>query len=330
MWLGCACVAPPSEEPTTQGRPKAPTTNSGDPASEPQTPTKERIPFKLLQANVGNVSPDCAGYKFKLCSVRVEVRIRAAIRAYRPDIVALQELVPPERCAGAIENNADRVCHPAHLHEEPLQARRLVGPDYTIACDARQHFDCIAVRADFASIQGCTLGAVCMGTAGSTAEPGNGCDVGFSVATFRIYPKGAGPFEFVNAHPPSGPAAATCRKDQLEKVFAGAAPMAGRQRGMISGDFNLDPFYGDDASEAYFRQFVGPARRMRFHSGTAEHDPPHKTAFTQLGSHVWDHVASDFAEGSCTTLGEALGTERLDGGAGSDHRALLCDLSIKP
>ncbi len=83
----------------------------------------------------------------------------------------------------------------------------------------------------------------------------------------------------------------------------------------------------------YFRTWVGAGEAFHCHRGPAERSPPRITAsYPQIlsygGDHTYDHVVSNFAAGTCTTLGEAPNTTRLDGGSGTDHRALLCHLSI--
>jgi hypothetical protein len=283
----------------------------------------------LLQANVGNVSLDCKDYRYKLCSTLVEGRIRESIRNVRPGVVTLQEVVPNQLCANVSETNNQRACHPGARIEAEAQVRRLVGANYTIACDTRHQWDCLAVRVDLGEVEGCAKGAVCNDArVGRTLGVDPACDDGFTLTGFRVRLNGQPPFTLVNGHPPSGGGNADCRKRMLQQVFEGASPLAGTSRGLISGDFNLDPFNGNDVSEAYFRSWVGAGKRLTFHSGIAESSPPRRTAFYLNGSHVWDHVASDFLRGTCQTLGEAPGTARLDQGSGTDHRALLCNLEF--
>jgi hypothetical protein len=73
---------------------------------------------------------------------------------------------------------------------------------------------------------------------------------------------------------------------------------------------------------------VGEGKRFAYHSGPAEREPPYFTVDEVLFHLTLDHVASDFAQGTCQTLGMAPGTERLDGGKGTDHRALFCALNL--
>jgi hypothetical protein len=281
--------------------------------------------MRLVQANVGNVAATCFPYKFKLCYAATEDRIRSELARHDADVIALQEVVARWQCDSMDELLAGRVCHPRHLAVRD-QTRRLVGDDYTIVCDTRNQYDCIAVHVRFGEIAGCPPGELCVGP-GRTAPAGPGCDAGFTAAAYTIVPHGARPFTLVNAHPPSG-GAVECRRHQLAEMFEGDRALVGAGRALVTGDLNMDPFHGNDASVALFRRHVGEGRRFAYHSGTAEADPPYPTAVYLHGSFVYDHVASDFARGRCTTLGVAPNTPRLDGGSGTDHRALLCDLDI--
>ncbi len=289
--------------------------------------------LRLIQANVGNVAVTCNGYNFKLCYSETESRLAASLASYDADVISLQEVVSLEQCAGMNEIDAQRVCHPTHTARVAEQARRLVGDAYTIACDTRSHYECVAVKRTWGAIGGCPDGELCIdASVMETASVVPGCDAGFSASAVVIEPHHARPFRLVDAHPPSGKAVA-CRRDTLVKVFEGHDALARGERSLLSGDFNLDPFTGDDASEQYFGSWVGAGKAFRYHSGPAEHSPPRITAsYPSIlgygGDHTYDHVVSNFASGTCTTLGEAPNTVRLDGGSGTDHRALLCRLSI--
>lgn len=295
----------------------------------------EPLELTLLQANVGNVSLDCyGGYMSNLCSVPVEERLAANIQSLQPDIVVLQELVSPEQCDDIDENNPDRVCHEAHLAEEPLQARRLVGPGYTIVCDERNGFECVAVAASFGSIEGCGQNEVCLNSA-ETLEVPQDCDPGFTVSAVTVAPteESVQTFKVINGHPASG-LEVDCRADQIRRIFESVgdnqalAPEA--IPSMVAGDFNLDPYRQNDESVNIWKDHVGQDKTFSYHSGIAEHDPPYYTSFSAIGNYTLDHVVSNTAQGTCLTLGEAPDTDRLDGGAGCDHRALWCALMVNP
>ncbi|MFA9404100.1 MAG: hypothetical protein ACERKY_13670, partial [Anaerolineales bacterium] len=65
-------------------------------------------------------------------------------------------------------------------------------------------------------------------------------------------------------------------------------------------------------------------------SGMAEHDPPYFTLKYPTFSRTYDHVVSNFLEGTTLVLGESPGTYRLDGGSGMDHRAVYGILNFEP
>ena len=300
LLLAAACAPPPVETPATA---------------------------RLLQANVGNTSLACdeAGYVYKTCDVAVEEALRDGIAAHDADVVALQEVLPSSLCDALNEQDPTRTCHPDHRADVPDQVRRLLGDDFTIACDARRGYECVGVRAAWGAIEGCDDGALCVGGA-ETAPVVDGCDEGFSVSRVVVRPRDAAAFTIVNAHPQSGFEYA-CRAAQLTQMFDELA----EGPSLITGDMNLDPWRDTDESARVWVENVGEDARFRPHSGDVEHDPPYLTS--DVGgiaalSGTLDHVASDFATGTCTTLGEAPGTARLDGGEGTDHRALLCPLEI--
>ncbi len=290
--------------------------------------------FSLLQANVGNLAFSCRDYAYKLCDAGIEDAVRTSIQAIHADVVALQEVSTPAQCAELDESDTTKVCHVSHAAGQPEQARRLVGAGYTIACSTRYSYECVAVRSTFGAIEGCADGTTCVSA--RTALPTPTCDDGFTVSSVLVRPRNGVPFTVVNGHPPSGftKAAVACREDQVRRIFEDVAPdvaLVANERSIVTGDFNLDPYNDDEASVATFRRHVGPSgapTRFHYHSGIAEHAPPYPTGFTVATTRVLDHVASDFAIGTCKTLGEAPGTARLDKGEGTDHRALLCALSL--
>jgi hypothetical protein len=287
------------------------------------------LALTLLSANVGNAFLDCQdGYLFKLCEIEVEDALIANIAAHDPDVVIFQEILPPGSCDAFDETNAERICHPDHEAEKVPQARRLVGEGYTVACDANNHYECIALRTGMGTIEGCESGAFCLSGADTPPNP-EGCDAGFSVSAVKVELEDGRAFTLVNGHPQSG-FEYDCRAQELELIFGqGDDPgLVGEGPALVAGDFNLDPYEHDDVSIDVWEQHVGEGKRFRYHSGPAEREPPYHTVDEVLFHLTLDHVASDFAVGSCKTLGMAEGTERLDGGGGTDHRALLCALSL--
>jgi len=307
--------------------------------------------FTVLLANVGNSNVSCQPYAFKLCYQQVEDRIAANIQAHGPDIVALIEVLPVERCAtayaGLPEPDPQKVC--AQTHEVEHQARRLVGPGYAIACDARFGWDCVAAKDATVLLDEAAPGTV-EPNGLATAEAIEGCDPGFTVNVAIANVTGVGAFRVVLAHPDSGftsgEAGTACRVAQLEQAFVLAEGPT-----LLVGDMNMDPYRASGSDVALWDANVGEGARFRYHSGIAENAAdPFPTYFMGESSNLLptgallptvedpsgvfarqtlDHVVSDSFFGTCATLGEAEGTTRLDGGPGGgmDHRALLCALA---
>jgi len=278
--------------------------------------------FTLLSANVGNADPACLPYVVKLCRRDVEARLAANIRALRPDVVALQEVLPDWLCDKYPFAPPGSAC--AGARTEP-QVRRLLGPEYTIVCESRNGFECLAVRVDVGEIEGCPAGELC--TTDRIDRHGAGCrwNVSVMAATVRIRGR---TFDLVNAHPESRSAA--CRRDSLRQIFEPDG-LVREPDVLLLGDFNMDPWREDDVSTRYWNQQVGApgAPTYTYHSGVAEHQPPYPTLRYGLFQRTYDHVVSNFLAGTVLVLGESPGTTRLDGGWGMDHRAVYGRLSFR-
>lgn len=276
--------------------------------------------FTVLSANVGNSDPRCAFQLLKLCRSEVESRLASNIAKIRPEVVALQETVPDHLCESAPLVDSGHVC--AGVYSEP-QVRRLLGPDYSIVCEESNLIECIGIRTDVGEIVGCELGALCGSDRVASIPPSCRTHLTIFAATVRVRGR---TFDMVNAHPENR--SAECRLDSLRQVFEG--DLIQQERALILGDLNLDPWLGNDVSTEYWNTQVGPAEAHAFdyHSGPAEHEPPYPTIRYPFFVRTLDHVASNFLEGTMITLGEAPGTPRLDGGSGTDHRALYGRLSL--
>ena len=286
--------------------------------------------IRVLTANVGNLTLGCRRYRNNLCYSDVEERIAHNIARLRPDVIALQEITDPDQCMEFIETDPKKVCYEYQNKVPFYQVRRLIGPDYTIACDSRNHYECIAVHVDIGTIEGCALGELCREGA-TTDIPAPGCDTGFTVSKVIAILDGVR-VGIVNAHPQS--TNVKCREWALRQIFEevdGRPPLASERYNLLLGDFNIDPFRDDDTSIRLWNKYVGmpgEGKAYWYHSGPAERMPPYPTSFLFYKKRTVDHVVSNFAIGTCVTLGETPGTIRLDGGRGMDHRAVFGRLYI--
>jgi endonuclease/exonuclease/phosphatase family metal-dependent hydrolase len=277
--------------------------------------------FSLLSVNVGNTAPWCWPYVVKLCRRDVEERLARNIQALRPDLVAIQEVLPPWLCQKWRLAVPGSVC--AGDNEVP-QVRRLVGDDYSIVCDGRNQFECIALHTDAGRIEGVEPGRLVI-TDRIDSDGTEGCRRSVSNMATTVQIKGR-TFDVVNAHAENRDPA--CRLAAIRQIFEGDH-LVREPHVLLAGDLNMDPWREDDASTHYWRRQVGETGRRGYvyHSGIAEKQPPHPTLRYPFLTRTYDHVVSNFLTGVCQVLGESPGTERLDGGRGCDHRAVFGILS---
>jgi endonuclease/exonuclease/phosphatase family metal-dependent hydrolase len=283
--------------------------------------------FSILTANVGNVDPRCLPLVFKLCRNDVEARIAASIQSLSPDVVALQETLPPSNCTSLMALDTGNVC--SNSSDIP-QIRRLLGDAYTIVCESRNSYECIAVHQDAGGIRGCGQGELCH--TDRIDEQPEGCrpNVAIMGATLEIQGR---TFDIINAHPESR--SPECRNASIIQIFTDVGDGIGlvrEEHALIVGDLNMDPWRDDELSVQTWNSFVGAPEThpYYYHSGMAEHDPQYFTLEYPTFSRTYDHVVSNFLEGTTLVLGESPGTYRLDGGSGMDHRAVYGILNFEP
>jgi endonuclease/exonuclease/phosphatase family metal-dependent hydrolase len=273
--------------------------------------------FSLLSVNVGNTLPLCWPYVVKLCRRKVEDRLARNIQSLSPDLVAIQELLPPWLCEKWRLAPPGSVCSGDNTVP---QVRRLLGDDYTIVCDARNQFEGIAVHTRAGHIEGVEPGALAISDR-IDSDGAEGCRKSVSIMAATVQIKGRA-FDVVNAHAENREPA--CRLAAIRQIFEGSGLVRERQA-LLCGDFNMDPWRENDISSRYWHKHVGfnGSSRYVYHSGGAETWPPRPTLRYPFLNRTYDHVASNFLSGTCQVLGETPGTGRLDGGRGCDHRALF-------
>ena len=297
--------------------------------SQPYDKTKS---FSILTANVGNLDvfdPSCRRVWNKLCDKDVEKRITENIHNLDPDIIVLQEVLAPWQREKITERNKKKVCS----EDQAIpQVRRLVGSNYSIICSSRNQFECIAVKIDVGEILGCKLGDLC--DTARTAPEIEGCDNGFTISAATVKLKTGLVFDIVNFHPQSTDA--NCRARMIAIALEGnetTPSLIQEDKVILLGDFNLDPWRDDDESVTKWNEFIElgwNGKNLVYHSGIAEKNPPYYTSFTFYKKRTVDFIVSNFVIGICKTLGESPFTNRLDGGKGTDHRALYGILTFQP
>ncbi|MDD2921563.1 MAG: hypothetical protein PHQ36_04685 [Anaerolineales bacterium] len=302
--------------------------NLRGPIIEKQNYNKEDS-FSILTANVGNLSLGCRNVLNKLCYKDVEERIASNIKYLSPDIIALQEVLAPWQCKETNKKNKKKVCSENQIIS---QARRLVGDDYTITCNSRNQFECIAVKKDFGEIVDCPSGEICDNA--RTIPEISGCDNGFTISAATVKAKrNQAVFDVVNFHPQS--TSSICRAKMISEALYGSKnsiSIIKEKKLILLGDFNMDPWRDKDKSAEVWRKFIEDGwqdSKFEYHSGEIEKKPPYFTSSLFYKKRTLDFIVSNFATGKCLILGESPNTLRLDGGKGTDHRAVFGTLTIK-
>lgn len=319
--------------------------------------------LRVMTINVGN-GEDEGPYALRLTHQAYEDWVGSRIRALAPRIVALQEVLPRHTCVDdgeAWEDDARYTCFEADVRED--QVRRLLGPDYSIVCDAVASVDCIGVHVDFGTIEGLAAGAYAPEWSGTLPFPegfrrcdfvGNGClekratcDRESSVMQARVVTALGDEIQVVHMHPSAFGQA--CREHQLAdglRVAREAKAADPDVKLMVLGDWNLDPDrLNRPVEEVLYYSHVGPGQLLREHDERDEECARVPTGPFDLGT--LDHVTTDFARGFCAVqhpthvpLGADAPRGRFDDDFGDwdvfedgeeddlrlDHATVICDL----
>ena len=319
--------------------------------------------MRVLTANVGNPATNDPNYALRMSSQAYEDHVAAKIQELSPDIAFLQEVLPPQTCEAFQESDPARTCFDAA--SRPPAARRLLGPDYTIVCDARLHVDCIGVRTSFGSVEGVESGAFVVDGAETPVLPlapctyfegtcdNDHCDAEATVAALNLT-TGMGPLRIVHVHPNAAGTNAgglylgePCRYLQLEQVFQGAAPLVGDGSPvLVGGDFNMDPeAFASDREQDLWNAHVGAGQRFE------EIGPPRNEsgkAYATAKIFAVDRVIGDGLGGTCRIhsknaveddpavvppLDDGFDFSQLPGGPTSearmDHASLSCEIEAR-
>ena len=286
--------------------------------------------LRLVTWNVGTVGGDDPRYIYRIADQAYEDCVGDRLRALAPDVVLLQEVLAPPRCAAFVESDGTRTCRDAA--RRPPAVRRLLGPGYTIACDARGHVECVGVATSLGTIAGLAPGALGLDAAETPALPlppcdyargecdETRCDAESTVSAVTIGTR-RGPLRLVHVHPSApGTSAAglfwstACRAAQLRQVFdglpdAGGGPLVTADVTVVAGDFNLDPVrLIDEATRRLWERNVGEGRRFRDLTPSAPDGTQYGTRRGNVGIAA-DHVLADRLVGRCIVHGHEIGVD---------------------
>jgi len=313
LLLGCLNLEPECTQPTAI---------EGEPA------------LVVVSYNIGNTRKT-GNYPLRIADQAYEDHLGERLRGLSADIVLLQEVLTPTQCAGFEETDPLLTCYDAEAREAP--AKRLLGDDYTVVCDANRHVECIGVKTTFGSIPGVPLGGFVLDGAATEPLPGPACDylagecVGrsrncdseSSISSVVVLRAGGSPLRVVHAHPTA--IGEICLQRQLEQAFA----LVDELDTVLGGDFNFDPSRASDlAATAIWSDWVGEGRRFHNHSGYIGDCRLERTSVNQVVS--LDRVVTDFAYGLCQVwqsprLDDGFDFEQLLGSR-ADHLAVVCPL----
>lgn len=315
--------------------------------------------FTILTFNVGttdNISHDgdpdgysdalsvvnAAFYGNNLAWLPAQDSLKSLLEALKPDIIGFQELYFDGNCTSdcaAIEAG-DPVLFSAACEGDsmacgtwttggPITVRRILGPDYAVACAPNHPDNCVAVRKSFGALKDCDDGPCLDGLDG--LRPPNGCTGGARVATAVIGLVDGPEVAVVDVHTTAG-TNVECRTAQFQQVFedrGDGKPATFGQHNIVVGDMNIDPFLMNpdyDASVAYWNQKVGVGKPFQYLSSSDSSGPnTHPYSFMKL-----DHVISNDLIGSCVVLGVSEGTTAplsIDS-TYFDHRPVYCVVNV--
>jgi hypothetical protein len=308
--------------------------------------------LRILTINVGNGVVDAGHYSLRLAHQGYEEVIAAKIQALQPAIVGLQEVIPRGQCEAAAacpvvpdadgfcQAGAGYVCEPltcTEVNERPDQARRLVGPNYSILCPGFTNggisaVDCLAIHDDFGRVVDYHDDSLlpagtdrpdwgadapeqwsywlpegfspCYYTEGDCRFKAKVCDAESSIlwADIAVAPDYQTQIRVVHLHPTA--LGDRCREHQLARAFEAAAARWDRDdaRTLMLGDWNTDPErLVLPPEELLYYAYVGPTRRLHEHDERDQHCARVKTSprFGGQRAAAIDRVVSDFAVGFC-------------------------------
>ncbi len=301
---------------TTTDTTTDPITTTTPPSETTDTPLAP-IPLRALFINVGNASPQFDCWEYKLCRPQDVAHVREYIATWRPDVIALSEVLRAEQLTGRAAGGPILPDGYAGICGESRDrtSGELAAWD---ADDASHEHECIAWST-------ARLDLLADGVA--SAYGADGCNYDFTGFRARLRLDGAHDLTVVAVHPDSQQSA--CRTAEIARYWS---ELATDPRVLIGGDWNSDSDdelqRPDDFDIAYLRGQ---------HWDIAVHDDEYSAEYAfGLQKKRFDHAFTNFASPVTETLtfGSALGGyddhPRADAGDGLDHRQLLVDLEFTP
>lgn len=292
--------------------------------------------IRVLSYNVGNGSSE-RPYALRIRDQAYEDHVGAKIRAVSADIVLLQEVLPPTLCESFEERDRARTCFEWEQREP--SAKRLLGSEYTVVCDANKHVECIGVKTVFGTVRAIEPGSFSLAGAETAKLPGPSCDAIAGKCSGRrdncdeessissiVVDTARGPLRIIHAHPTA--IGEVCLQNQVKQAFA----LADELPTILGGDWNFDPSRGTDlVPSSIWHGHVGPGERFENHDLYTKQCRLPRTSASQKAS--LDRITTDFAEGTCEVLDDprlddGFDFKKLDGKR-IDHFAVKCDLIFK-
>ena len=247
-------------------------------------------------------------------------RAREWLADTRPDIVAFQELFDARECEGMEAHEGDFHCQ-GYEPGDPLVVEVILGEGYQVACAPGQSDNCLGVRSDLGSIEGCD-GTLCMEGLDGLETPGD-CGSGARVSRASVDIDGK-LLTVVVVHGTSGLSSKdqSCRVAQVDQVFVDRGDGAPLVEGdtLILGDLNTDPgrlAEADDSAQRW-TELVGGESDFQWHTDL---DGPPTYLLTSI-----DHVASNALVGGCVVPGVTEGEPPVWDVVYWDHAPVVCEL----
>jgi hypothetical protein len=305
-----------------------------------------QIDFSVLTYNIGNPNSDHPTYPLRLSQQEYEDFIASEIQVLQPQVVVLQEVLSAKTCESFNETNPAKTCYEWDTRDRP--AKRILGSNYSVVCDAREQVECIGVHVDFGTINGVTLGGYVDTGAETPSLPlpscnwaqGNcdddHCDDESTVSGISVTTE-LGLLKIIHMHPMAQidafDSGDPCRTLQIKQVFESnivnsePALLNSGEEAIILGDWNLGlevyslrTMWGDSNADDVWDQYIN-CQGCDYrdidprNSGTGERYSTSSNLDWAGQVIAIDHVViSDGISGSCIIFDEKgmPGTERFD------------------